>query len=251
MADPSFHIHQTLDVDLGRTLVVGVADIGVAGLTAVDYLTTHSGVEQVGHVTTRNFPDITPFTDGTPRYPMRLYSDSTGMSVFISEIFPPVGAADPLADAFLEWIETTSLTEIVFLYGAPFPHAEEEHTVFTVATQSFQDTRLAETTLTPLPGGYFDGVVAEFLARGINDPAPSVGALVTPAHFPGPDFEGAIRLVEGFASLYGVDVDVTELRTQSEELRRYYQGISQRMESFREGDQAGGAGDYPEDRMYM
>lgn len=251
MPDPSFHIRLTRDGNLGQTLIVGVADIGVAGLTAVDYLTSHTAVEQVGHVATRHFPDITPFTDGTPRHPMRLYSDTTDFSVFISEIFLPVWAADPLADTLLEWIETTGLEEIVFLYGAPFPHAEEEHTVFTVATQSFKDTRLAETTLDPLPGGFFDGVVAEFMARGITEPTPRIGALVTPAHFPGPDFEGAIRLIDGFASVYGVEVDVSELRSQSEELREYYQGISQRMQAIREGDQSPGVGEYPEDRMYM
>lgn len=248
--DPAFEVQLTVDADLGRTLLVGVVDIGVAGLTAVDYLSTHLDTDQIGHLETHRFPDITPFSNGTPRYPMRLYNSPTvDLTIFISEVFLPVGVADAVTNALLEWVSTTSLDELVFLYGAPFPHAEDQHAVFYVGTNDFRDTRMVDSQIQPLAGGFFDGVVAECMVRGIDGDGPAVGALVTPAHFPGPDLDGALRLIDGFNAAYGIDVDVGELAQQSEEFKEYYQGIANRVQTLREGEPSGT--EFPEDRMYM
>lgn len=252
MPEPTFEVAVPSEVDTGETLVVGVADVGVAGLTAVDYLASHGGTTRIGHVGTRAFPDITPFADGRPRHPMRLYAlEEPRMTLFVSEVFLPVWAADPVTDALFEWVSNSGIEEVVVLFGAPFPHAEHEHAVFHVSTDEFRERHVADSDIDPLPGGFFDGVVGELVTRGLDADAPATGVLVTPAHVPGPDIEGALRLLDGLRTVYGVDVDRTELEERSEEMKRYYQELANRMEALREGDQPLHARDYPEDRMYM
>ncbi|MFW5956084.1 MAG: PAC2 family protein, partial [Halorhabdus sp.] len=98
--DPSFDVRLTTDSEPGETLLIGLAGQGVAGLTAADYLITHVETTQIGHVETRNLPDITPFSEGKPRNPIRLYSTAdSSVTILISELFMPVWVADPFADA--------------------------------------------------------------------------------------------------------------------------------------------------------
>ena len=248
--EPAFDIEVTADGDLSETLIVGVADIGVAGLTAVDYLTTRPEASQIGHVRTRNVPDITPFSEGEPRRPMRLYdAPEASASVFLSEVLLPLGAAEAVAESLFGLVDRTGVEEVVVLFGAPFPHRETEHEVFHVSTAAFRERRLAETDVKPLPNGFFDGVVGELVTRGLDDGAPPVGVLVTPAHPPGPDLDGALRLLDAYGSVFDTDIDRTELATRSEEMKTYYQGLADRMETLRESERSGQ--DYPADRMYM
>lgn len=252
VSEPAFEVEITSEFVPGETLIVGVADIGVAGLTAVDYLTTHVESEQIGHVKTRNLPDITPFSEGKPRRPMRLYStEDPNLTIFISEVFLPVGVADSLTDTLFDWISTNDLREIAILYGAPFPHAEEEHVVFHVGTDRFREKHFADSDIEPLAGGFFDGVVGELVTRGLDESAPPIGVLVTPAHFPGPDFDGALRLINGVEAIYDVEIDEDELKERSEEMKKYYQEFAERMQMLREEEQPFYSRDYPEDRMYM
>lgn len=237
----------------GETLIVGTADVGVAGLTAADYLTTHVEAEQVGHVRARNLPKITPFTGGVPRHPIRLYAlQDADVVVCVSELLVPVWVADPLGAALFDWASAAGLGEVAVLYGAMFPHAEEEHAVFGVGTEPFRERHFGgDDGIEPLAQGYFDGVVAELVSHGLAPDAPPVGALVTPGHPPGPDLEGAVRLIEAFETVFDVPVDEEALRSRSAEMKAYYQGLAERMQSLREGEGSLRGGDLPEDRMYM
>lgn len=250
--DPAFEVQFEADAELHETLLVGLADVGLAGLTAVDYVVTHGEFEQVGHVRTRNLPDITPFSDGEPRHPVRLYNDpETELTALVSEIFIPVGIADLVVDALVEWATANGVESLGIVYSAPFPHGEAEHTTFHVATEQFRERYLDGLDMQPLPGGFFDGVVAEFLVRAMEGEGPPTGVLVTPSHPPGPDFDGAIALLDGIETAFGVEIDKEELQQRSEETKRYYEQLSERLQTFQESDQRVGSRDFPEDRMYM
>jgi len=85
----------------------------------------------------------------------------------------------------------------------------------------------------------------------MNGDVPPVGVLVTPTHPPGPDFDAAIRLLEGLGSVHDVAVPTTELERRSAATRRHYELLAQRVQSLREGEEATGRREYPDDRMYM
>ncbi|MFC7250891.1 proteasome assembly chaperone family protein [Halomicroarcula sp. GCM10025324] len=247
---PSFDIETDTGVDVGDTLIVGTANLGLAGLTAIDYLVTHTLTEQTGHVRTRNLPDITPFTDGEPRNPMRLYSATeSDISLLISEIFVPVWAGEPLADGVAAWVTDHGFEEVCLLHGVPFPHGPDEHVVFHVGTPEFRTRRIDSSEIRPLAGGFFEGFVSEFLVQSLDGRVPPTGVLTTPTHPPGPDFEAALRFLDALESLYGLEVDESELEARSEEMKQYYEELTTRLQSMEESEASGR--DYPEDRMYM
>lgn len=251
--EPEFDVKVPAGVEPKQTLIVGTADFGMAGITAVDYLTKKLQTSQIGHVKSRNLPDLVPFADGVPRHPMRLYNvEEAELTIFVSEVFLPVWVADALSGSLFDWITMTSLEEVTILFGAQLPHSEEEHLVFHVGNQAFRERHFTGTnSIDPLTGGFFDGIVGELITLGLENERPAVGSLVTPAHYPGPDLDGALRLLDAVETVYGIDVDERELKEGSEKMKQQYQELVQRMQAIQEGDQSLQSRDFPEDRMYM
>lgn len=250
--DPTFEVSVPPDRSSGKTLLVGLSHLGMAGVTAADYLVRHIDSEQIGHVSAHDFPAITPFQNGEPRHPTRLYNlKDTELSVLIGELFVPVWTAHPFTDALMEWVSSANVKELAVLHGVPFSHGPEEHTVFYVATPAYREQHLAETDIQPLGGGFLDGVVGEIVTQGLNERAPPVGVYIAPTHPPGPDIDASLLLLDAIQEIYEFTVDEEELRARSEELKQYYQELAQRMESLGEGEQSLATRNYPEDRMFM
>lgn len=249
--DPTFEVTVPTDRRPGETLVLGLANFGMAGLTAVDYLVRHLDSEPVGAVVPHGLPAIAPFEDGRPRHPTRLYDVAeTSLCVLVGELFVPPAIAQPFAGALLDWARSADIEEVVVLHGVPYPHGEQEHAVFHVATDAYRDARLDDAELAPLAGGVLDGPPGELVIRNLDDGLP-VGVFVTPTHPPGPDVDASIKLLDALESLYAFEVDETELRQLGEEMRQYYAQLGDRMAKLAEGEKSVSSHDYPEDRMYM
>lgn len=252
VAQSSFTIDVSPEYEAGTTLVIGQSHLGMAGVTAADYLVRHLDATQVGHIAPEGLPAITPFEDGVPRHHSRLYAlAATELTILVGELFVPVGAARPYTDALLEWADDHSVDEIVVLHGVPFPHGPDEHAVFHVATPTYRERRLSDGSIEPLKGGFLDGVVGELVTRSLDESAPEVGVFITPTHPPGPDVDAALQLLAVVETLYGLDVDQTELRELGEQLRQYYEQLAERMAAMAVGGESLASHDYPEDRMYM
>lgn len=244
-AAPQFEFHVEADADLGDTLVVGFASPAMASLIAADHLATDGETTQVGHVTSHNLPTITPFSEGTPRYPIRLYTTGAGPTILVSELFVPLEIGDRFADATVELTADHGIDTVTVLYGVPYPHGPDEHAVFSVTTGTYPRATLDEAGIEPLRGGFLDGTPGTLLNFGIEDETPAVGVFVTPAHPPGPDFEAALRLLDAVEHQFELTLDTTALQAQSEEIHRYYEELAARIESESEKRE------FPEDRMYM
>jgi uncharacterized protein len=253
--DASFTVESTSETPPGERLLVGMAGVGVAGLTAADYLVNNVETEQIGHVRSRNLPDLTPFTNGEPRHPIRLYSATgSNVTVLISEVFLPAWVADPLTDALLDWAGSHDIREVTVLHGTPFPHREEEHLVYHVATDAYREAHFPtedDPEVEPLAGGFFDGVIGEFLVRALDGEAPPTGVLVTPTHMPGPDLDAAVRLLDALEPVCGIEVDEGELRDRAEEMERYFADLAERMQTMQEAESTTEGQDYPANRMFM
>lgn len=249
---PTFEIEITADVEPGETLVMGLSNLGLAGLSAVDYLVRHLEFERIGHVKTHGLPDMAPFENGEPRYPMRVYgTEDANFSVLVSELFLPVWAADPFATALRGWVTESTIEEVAVLHGVPFPHGPDEHEVFYVATPGYRERRLASEDIRPLSGGVLDGVVGELVIWGLADDAPPVGVYVAPTHPPGPDFDVALLFLDALQNVYEFTVDEAELRQMAEDLERHYDELADRLQTMQETEQGLRSRDEPEDRMFM
>ena len=234
----------THDSESTETLVVGLSQFGLAGLTAVDYLTDRLDCDEVGHITAEDLPTITPFEQGRPRHHTRLFeTPERDLTLLVNELFVPVWAADSFAKSLLDWIEHKAVTEIVVLSGVPIPHGPEEHQVFYVATDDFHTNRLADTDVPPMGVGFLDGVNASLIGRGMESPL-RTGLLVTPVHAQAPDVEASLRLLDTFTSVYDLEVDTDPLRQFAAEVENYYRELAQRLETVEERH-------VPDDRMYM
>lgn len=238
---PTFEISH--DSEPSDVLLAGFSTYGLAGLTAVDYLVDHLELEVTGHVRSDGLPTITPFTNGEPRHPTRLFSrPDLDLTVLVGELFVPVQLGEAFANAILDWTEAEGVAEIAVLAGVPIAHAPDDHRTFYVATEDYRADRLAEGDVPPMGSGFLDGTNAALLERGIES---SLGAAVyvTPVHAQVPDVEAAVRLVETVETVYDLEVDSGPLREFAAQVEKHYTELAERMKR-REDD-------LPDDRMYM
>lgn len=242
---PRFEITQ--DEPPSQVVLAGVSQFGLAGLTAVDFLTRQLDLEPTGHVDARGLPTVTPFDEGRPRHHTRLFSRSDlDVTVLAGELFVPVGAAPPFCSAVLDWVDANDVREVVVLSGVPVPHGPEEHRTFYVATDDYREHRLADADVPPMGTGFLDGVNGGLVERGMTTDL-EVCVLATPVHARAPDVEAAIRLVETAGDLYELAVDTGPLEAFAADVSRYYAELQSRME--RQTDRPDRS--MPEDRMFM
>jgi uncharacterized protein len=242
--EPTFDVERHED-DASSRLVLGFSEFGLAGLTAVDYLVTHLELEQTGRVAARGLPAITPFAEGIPRHHTRLFSrDDLDLTVLVGELFVPPRAADPFSEAILDWTERAQVEEVVVLSGVPIAHGPDEHRAFYVATPDFTEARLADTEITPMGGGFLDGINGALMARGLDSEMRTC-LLTTPVHAQTPDADAALRLLEAFLTVYDLDVDLGPMAEFAARVSEQYEELAARMQAAQEEERG------PEDRMYM
>ena len=238
----SFEI--TADPDQATTLLCGFSRFGLAGLTAADYLVDHLEMEPIGHVTAAELPSITPFEEGRPRHHTRLFGrPDLDVVVLVNELFVPVFAADTLAASILDWTGAAGIDEVAVLAGVPVAHGPDGHRVFYVATDDYRERRLEDVDVPAMGNGFLDGVNASLLGRGMDSDL-RAAVFLTPVHAQAPDVDAALRLIDGFERVYGLDVDSGPLETFATEVRQYYEELASRLQNV-ESTQM------PEDRMYM
>ncbi|WP_251328652.1 proteasome assembly chaperone family protein [Haloplanus pelagicus] len=240
--DPTFHISDCTAPS--TTVVAGFSSFGLAGLTAADYLVDHLGLEETGHVTAESLPSITPFEDGTPRHHSRFFSSpDVDLTVFVNELFLPAWAADPFADALLDWTDGHDVSEILTLSGIPYAHGPDAHDAFYVASDDYREHLLDGIDIQPMGKGFLDGINGALMYRGIESDL-RTAVFITPVHAQVPDVPAAIRLIEAFDHVYDLGVDSAPLEEFARNVEQYYQDLAARQAEVDESQ-------VPEDRMYM
>ena len=231
------------EVDI-ETLVVGFTEYGLAGLTAVDYLTDSLPARECGHLVNSGPPVITPFDAGVPRHHTRLYvEDGRSLGILISERLVPADGASGFADAVSRLCERVDPSNLTVLTGVPVAHGPEDHVPFYIATDAYREAYLGDTDVRPMGNGYLDGVTAELVARGLDEDRP-VGVFTTPAHPQAPDAAAAIRLLDALTTTHDFDVDTGPLESFAATVEAQYTALAERLESADESALS-------DDRMYM
>jgi len=277
-AEPTtFHV--ATDREPASTVIAGFSQYGLAGMTAVDFLVDHLELEETGHLRAEGLPTITPFENGRPRHPTRLFSrEDLDVTLLVGELFVPNSLAEPFSRAVLDWTERANVDEIAVLSGAPFPHGPAEHRAFYIASDDYRAAHFpdddpaagedpaadadpvagddpaevaapdtpdtADTGLVrPMMNGFLDGTNAALMARSMESDLRGC-VYVTPVHPQIPDVDAAIRLVEAVEEVYGLGVDTGPLEAFASQVGEYYQSLAERLEEHADEEQ-------PSDRMYM
>ncbi|MCL9816236.1 proteasome assembly chaperone family protein [Natronocalculus amylovorans] len=224
-------------------LITGFSAHGLAGLTAANYLVDYLSLREEGYIRVEELPSITPFEQGQPRHPIRLYSKPNfDITILVSELFVPASFGGQLSSEILEWTEKNQVAEITIPAGVPIPHGPDGHQTYYIATEDYQQRRLTDMEVPPMGNGFLDGINAALIEQGMESSL-GVGLLVTPVHAQTPDVEAAIRLVETISEIYELDIDASPLEAFAAEVSQYYNELAHRMEQPEV--------DLPEDRMYM
>jgi len=240
---PRFELTDT-DVDID-TLVVGFTEYGLAGLTAVDYLSDRVEMRQVGHLVRAGPPHITPFEGGVARHHTRLYVDGErSLGVVVGERMVPTESVRSVADAVWALVDQLRPESLTVLSGVPVAHGPDDHVPFYIATEDYRERHLADSDIRPMGTGFLDGVTAELVADGISDDDRAVGVFTTPAHPQAPDAAAAIRLLDALTESHRIDVDTGPLETFAATVEAQYRALAERIESADDGAR-------PDDRMYM
>lgn len=239
---PTFDIHLE---DPDNRLVAGFAEYGLAGLTAVDYLTKQLELEEIGHIAVEELPAITPFEDGTPRHHTRLFSKpGLDVTIVVGELFVPPFAAAAFGNALLSYTEEHGVEEATILSGVPISHGPDDHRPFYVASEDYQKARLSgDHDITPMPGGFLDGVNGALMERAINSHLKTC-ILTTPVHAQIPDVDAALRLLQALDTVYDLEVDIGPLEEFATAVAEQYEELAARLETQQEDRRH-------EDRMYM
>lgn len=242
-AAPKFELAESIEtVD---TVVVGVSTFGLAGLTAVDYLTDQRPMEQVGHLTGGGPPPITPFQDGVPRHHTRVYvDDEQSFGVVVGERIVTLDAAAGVADAIETLCRTVDSETVVVLSGVPVAHGPDDHVPFYIATEGYRTAFLDDADVRPMGTGFLDGLPAELVDRGIERADFDVGVFTTPVHAQAPDAAAALRLLDALSAVHDIDIDTGPLKDFAANVESHYQALAERLEAEQEAVM-------PDDRMYM
>lgn len=241
---PAFEVrHETAPRE---TLLCGLSEFGLAGLTAANYLVEQLGLSERGHVRANGLPSVTPFEAGTPRHHTRLFSSDDGdLTVLVGELFVPPDATDDLGNALVDWAEDRDVEEVVILSGVPVAHGPDDHRPFFVASPDYRDAHdLEAADVTPMQGGFLAGVNGAVTSRGIESPLRTC-VFTTPAHAQAPDVEAALRLLRAAIAVYDLDVDTGPLESFAEQVQKRYEELAEHMAN--QEKQTRGT----EDRMYM
>lgn len=163
------------DVQLDSQLLVGAAIPGMSSLIAVDHLVATLSATQVGHAKAHYMAAITPFTDGVPRYAIRLYNTEGGPTLLVGEVIHPIGIGERFADAIGSLAADNDVDDITILYSVPYPHSPDDHAVFVVGTADYPKERLQTEGIKSLGGGFFDSYTGRLLELGLAKERPAVG----------------------------------------------------------------------------
>ncbi len=240
-SSPSFEVRHDDPTDV---MICGFAEFGLAGLTAVDYLTKQLELEETGHISVEQLPPITPFENGTPRHHTRLFSKPEfEYTILVGELYVPPFATESFGDAVLEYTEKNPVEEVVVLSGVPFVHESIDHRPFFVASDDYQREHDLSDHIEPMAGGFLDGINGALMQRAVDSPL-RTAVFTTPVHPRIPDVDAALRLINAVTNVYDLEVDIEPLESFAAEVSRHYEELAARVEEGRT-EMA------HDDRMYM
>ncbi|GAB3025996.1 proteasome assembly chaperone family protein [Natronobiforma cellulositropha] len=229
----------TIEVDADEppesTLIVALPGPGMAGISATQYLIEQLALEETGHIQTSGLPAITPYTDGQPYHHTRLFSSPELECTFLTSELPvPLQLSEPFGRTLVEWIDERAIEEVTLLTSIPWLEPVDE--LCYVASEDYLESRLADSSIGPLHGGFLTGSNASLLSRAM-DTTLRVGVIASAVDPRLPlDASAALRLAEGLDGLYGLDVDTTDLREFADRTHQHYEALAAQFEAQQEDD---------------
>lgn len=219
-------------------IIGGFPGMGLVGNIVSQYLIEQLSMEQVGRVDSRLFPPIAILYGGIVKGPVRIYESSEHEVIVIFSDIP----IDPLISrevgrTIVDWIKTVNPKEVVSIAG--LATNTDEHKVYCAATDP-EKLKAIQEGLQIFEIGTISGVPGVLINECLNHEIPAI-CLLGETRGPNPDPRAAIEVVQAINKIYGLNIDITSLKEQADEIEQVLHKLSQ---------QLGEAEAKPRDSMY-
>jgi uncharacterized protein len=224
-----FSFHDRLGEKLGKPLIVGFPDTGLAGAISVSYVVDKLELEEVGYIDSSELPPILPVRRMEPKELIRIY-DSRNFLTIVSEIPVPPTLIRPFASDLLNWAERKGVSSVVCLTGIAEPKRLEleSPTVFMVSSKPREVEKAAKwLECEVLSEGFITGIHAEILRLGMRRGL-EVLILLAQSHLNYPDPGAAAQLLNKLSRLVNEKIDVKPLLESEEVVRLQLRDLMRR-----------------------
>lgn len=233
-AFPEAEVYEIKKVNYNSPIIfAGFVGAGLAGPISVGYIIEKLKMEEIGYMRSKYLPPSTVFFQGMLRHPFRFYSNRDGtICAIICEITLRMEGLYTLVSAILDWAEQKGSHEIVILDGV----ASESHDdkAYCAAEEDLcrvmQDkgiSMIRQGFITGMPGG----ILNECMMRKIK----GVSFLVKADHKK-PDPLAAATLVDAVNRAYETDINIDDLKKQTEKLGIVLKELSEKYSEDRKTD---------------
>lgn len=213
----------------GNPVVIeGFPGIGLIGNIASQYVINKLDMDYLGAIDSRFFPPMSVLLGGLAHMPVRIYEKAElGVVVVSSDIPIHPAASYDLARGMVSWAESIGAKEMVCLAGITV--MGEEQRVFGAATNEEMLERIKD-KVEVFEFGTISGISGSVMNECLLRKMPAI-CLLGETHSMAPDPRAAVVTVKMLNTLYGLNVDTTELEERADEIEFQMQKLAEQVQS--------------------
>ena len=214
-------------------IFAGFVGPGLAGPLSVGYMIERLKMIEVGYLRSKFLPPSTVFIQGRLRHPFRFYANKKGtICAIICEVPLKMDGLYNIATAILDWAQSKGTKEVVILDGV----ASDEHDgkIFCAAEQDMCRI-MSDKGISMISQGFITGIPGSILNECIMRKIRAITLLVKASHA-SPDPLAAATLIEAVNKIYGMGIDVSDLRKESEKIGQEFKELSDKYKEHRQSD---------------
>lgn len=225
------HIVNFEEIDLkGAIVIAGFPSIGLVSTIAANYLIDALNLNQIGCVTSSQFPALSVVHTGEPLSPVRIYAGSQGshkkIVVFVSEFKPKPNLINAISETIMNWATEQGCKLMISPEGmvveGKSSEGEEEVEAYAIGSTESAREMLTEKKIAQFKNGIIAGVSGVLLNIG-KQQGFEVISILAEAHPNYPDAKAAAAAINIMALLMGVEINVTPLYEESERIEKQLQ----------------------------
>jgi uncharacterized protein len=219
------------DVDLkGATVIAGFPSIGLVSTIAANYLIDALNLNQIGCVTSSQFPALSVVHTGEPLSPVRIYAGEQGYNkkivVFVSEFKPKPNLINSISETIMKWANDKDCKLLISPEGMVVEgksvEGGEQVEAYAIGSTENARNMLLEKKIAQFKNGIIAGVSGVLLNIGKQQNF-NVISILAEAHPNYPDAKAAAAAINVMALLMGIEINVTPLYEESERIEKQLQ----------------------------
>lgn len=228
------HVHEIKKINFKSPIIfAGFVGPGLVGPLSVGYIIEKLKMHEVGYVRSRYLPPSTVFIQGRLRHPFRFYSNKEGsLCAIICEVTLRMEGLYDIATTILDWAQSKGTKELVILDGVSSD--EHDNKTFCAAEEDLCRV-MSDKGIGMISQGFITGIPGSILNECIIRKIRAITLLVK-ANAASPDPLAAATLIDAINRVYETEIDVTDLKKESEKIGHEFRELSEKYKEHRKAD---------------